>query len=143
MANKIFRKLLITLTTAVVIASFTGCASVPPPNAELDRASIALASAQSEAAENFAPVELRLARDALASANAFVEAGKHDLAKALAERCEVYSELALLKASAGAARAQVAQQNEAIMQLKRDIDAANAPAESLELPPSISKEPGQ
>lgn len=143
MANKIFRNLNHPLTTSLVMASFVGCATMPPPNAELDRASIALASAQSETSENFAPVELRLARDALASANAFVEAGKNDLAKAQAERCEVYSELALLKASAGAARAEVAQQNEAIMQLKRDVDAANAPAESLELPPSRPLEPGQ
>lgn len=143
MSNKFFRNMhrnAQLFCSCIVIAGFSGCASVPPPSAELDRASIALASAQSTATENFAPVELRLARDALASANAFVLAGKNDLAKAQAERCEVYSELANLKASAGSARAEVAQQNEAIMQLKREIDAGNGPIKGLELPPTRTEE---
>jgi len=146
MSNKFFRNLHFTaglFCSSLVIASFTGCASVPPPSAELDRASIALAGAQSGAGENFAPVELRLARDALANANAYVLAGKNELAKAQAERCEVYSELANLKADAGSTRAEVAQQNEAIMQLKREIDAGNRPAEGLELPPTRTEEPSK
>jgi len=143
MANKFFRNLHFAagaFYSGIFIASLSGCASLPVPNAELDRASIALAGAQSAAGENFAPVELRLARDALANANALVLAGKNELAKAQAERCEAYSELAVLKAAAGSTRAEVAQQDELIMQLKRTIDAANRPIETQVLPPSRTED---
>jgi Domain of unknown function (DUF4398) len=142
MVNSVFsnlshpRTLAWAFLVATCLLGLSGCASVPPPSAELDRASIALSSAQSSATENYAPVELRLAKDALASANALALAGDNELAKAWAERCEVYSELAVIKASAGSARAEVALQNEAIMQLKRELDAGNAPVDSLELPPT-------
>jgi len=143
MANKFFRNLHFAagvLYSSIFIASLSGCASVQPPSAELDRATIALTSAQSELTENFAPVELRLARDALTNANSLVLAGKNELAKVQAERCVVYSELAILKADAGTARAEVAQQNDEIMQLKRQIDAGNRPVEGLELPPTRTEE---
>jgi thiamine biosynthesis lipoprotein ApbE len=113
------------------------CASAPAPDVELSRARSALDMAKTEQIARYAPVELRLATDALQTADGLVANRKFAQARAQAERSEVYSELAQVKAEAASARAAVAEKTAEIAERKRAIEAASSGAlPALPLRPS-------
>ena len=103
---------------ALVLA---GCASTPPPTAELAAAESAVAEAAGGSAGDFAPVELGFARDKLAAAQAAVEAREYERARSAAAQAQADAELALAKSRAAQARAEVQRRSEENAALRRDL----------------------
>ena len=115
--GKLFRAALAGLLAAAVM----GCASTPPPTAELAAAESAVREAERASAADFAPVELGFARDKLAAAQAASEAREHARAKVAAAQALVDAELALVKSRAAQARAEVQRRSEENSALRREL----------------------
>ena len=76
------------------------CASAPQePKRELDAAAQAIAAAEQSRAANYAPLELREAREKLTAARAAVQREKMEQAERLALESRVNAELASAKAA--------------------------------------------
>jgi hypothetical protein len=76
------------------------CASAPQePKRELDAAAQAIAAAEQSRAANYAPLELREAREKLTAARAAVQREKMEQAERLAVESRVNAELASAKAA--------------------------------------------
>ena len=91
----------------LLAALATGCASTPPPTAELDAADAALARARDLQAQSLAPVELGFAEKKRAAASVALEDRDNKLARTLAAQAEADAALAAAKSRAAAARAEV------------------------------------
>ena len=90
---------------AIVLAHFVGaCASTPPPVDFLDDAQAAVQRAADAGALEYAPLELRYAREKLDAARAAVQERDYELAGWLAQESTVNSELAIAKTIAAQAR---------------------------------------
>lgn len=98
-----------------------GCASTPPPTAEIDAAASAIADARRGSAADFAPVELGFAEDKLRAAQAAVEQRDNARARQAAAQAQVDAELALAKSRAAQARAAVQERTEANAALRREL----------------------
>ncbi len=81
-----------------------GCASNPPPTAEMAVSNAAVTQAANAGAAEFAPAELSAARDKLARANVAIAAKDPSTARWLAEEALVDARLAEVKAEASRAR---------------------------------------
>ena len=90
-----------TLTAAVAL---TGCASTPPPTSQLAIAQQAVNSADTARSAEFAPVELRSAREKLLQAEQANLQEEYDRARYLAEQAEWDARVAERKAQAEKAR---------------------------------------
>lgn len=82
------------LLAAVLAATVTGCATLPPPTRELSDAQAALTRAEQSDADQHAVAELSAARGALAQARAAMAAGREDEARRHALRAGVDADLA-------------------------------------------------
>lgn len=83
--------------SALVIPLALACASVPPPSEAISNAEMAVRQAESVQASEFAPLQMRIAREKLDDAKALVRKGdKDDMLKArrLAEASLVEAQLA-------------------------------------------------
>jgi hypothetical protein len=85
----------------------TGCASAPPPLAELDQAEAEVDRARTAGAAASAPVELRFAQDKLLQARTANDKRDFKVATQLAAQAMVDAELAAAKSRAAKARAAV------------------------------------
>jgi hypothetical protein len=87
------------LLAAGILASlfFAGCASAPPPTAQLQAAQQAIASAETTEAGRYAAAELGAARTKLASANTAVTEKRMIVAGQLADESRAEAELASAK----------------------------------------------
>ncbi|HTA64205.1 MAG TPA: DUF4398 domain-containing protein [Xanthomonadaceae bacterium] len=85
-----------------------GCASMPPPTAELGAANAAIAVATNPDSQHYAPDELAAARTELAAAQAAMAKQDYDRARALIEAAQTDADLARAKGRALAAQSQVA-----------------------------------
>jgi len=90
------------LATALLLA---GCASTPPPTAELNSAQQAIDDAERGNASQHAAEEMSEARTKLSSAKAAVDNKKMDDAARLAEEARVDAELASARTAAAKAKA--------------------------------------
>jgi outer membrane PBP1 activator LpoA protein len=88
--------------TALLLA---GCASTPPPTAELNSAQQAIDDAERGQASQHAAEEMSEARTKLSSAKAAVDNKKMDEAARLAEEARVDAELASARTAAAKAKA--------------------------------------
>lgn len=75
-----------------------GCASMPPPVAQMAVAKTALNNASTAGSEEYAPLQLKEARDKMDAAQRAMAAGNNELATQLAEEAQVDAELAIAKA---------------------------------------------
>ncbi|HET9112542.1 MAG TPA: DUF4398 domain-containing protein [Burkholderiales bacterium] len=82
--------------TAVVFMG--GCASTPPPVAQMAVAKTALSNASTAGGEEYAPLQLKEARDKMDAAQRAMAAHHYGLASRLAEEAQVDAELAIAKA---------------------------------------------
>jgi len=82
------------LLAALLAATVTGCATLPPPTRELSDAQAALARAEQADADQHASAELSAARGALSQARAAMAAGREDEARRQALRAWVDADLA-------------------------------------------------
>lgn len=107
---------------------FAGCATVPRPTVELDRAAQAIEQARIASAERDAPLDWRFALTAMAAATEADQAGKYENAKRLSERAEIHAELARIKAQAAQARSDVQAQEAENKQLREQLNDASRKA---------------
>ena len=99
-----------------------GCASTPPPVAQMAVAKAALSNASTAGGQEYAPLELKAARDKMDAAQRAMAAKNNDLAAQLAEEAQVDAELAIAKArSDKAAKAAAAVKKDSKV-LRQQID---------------------
>lgn len=104
------------------------CASPPPPAGFLDEADAAVLRAAGVGALEYAPLELRYAREKLAEARAALETRDHEQAQWLARESQVNSELAIAKTVAAQAREASRAKAEEIERLREDLgDGTDTP----------------
>lgn len=104
-----------------------GCASVPPPDASMNRAQQLLQDARDAGAADYAPVDLGFAQDKFQQAQTAMSDRKYGDAANLAEESRADAELAQAKARLGAARAQIqakVKENARLRRVGEQIDAA-------------------
>lgn len=96
----------------------TGCASLPPPTAELDVAQQAVARANAADGDQYAASELAQARAALARAQAAMARGRDDEARSAAVAAAADADLAHVLSRAAVTRAEFGQQQAQIAELR-------------------------
>lgn len=87
-----------TTTALAVVLALAGCASAPIPTEQFALAQAGIESAATAGATEYAPLELKTARDKLAAAQRAVDAKEYPAASALAEEASVDAKLAQTKA---------------------------------------------
>jgi hypothetical protein len=115
------RKIHRTAVAAVVLAGLGGCASAPPPNAELGAADDAIHLAATPASRRYAAAELETARHELAAAQAAAAQQDYALARSLAAAAQADADLAHAKSRALAAQADVAARTDENETLRRRL----------------------
>ncbi|GGI90092.1 hypothetical protein GCM10009083_03060 [Halopseudomonas pertucinogena] len=105
------------LSTAVLTA---GCASTPPPTSQLATAQQALNSADSARSAEFAPLELRNAREKLLQAEQANLEEDYDRARRLAEQAEWDARVAERKAQAERAKRGLERAQEGTRELREE-----------------------
>ncbi|MHB1676959.1 MAG: DUF4398 domain-containing protein [Sulfuriferula sp.] len=99
-----------------------GCASTPPPIAQMAVAKAALSNASTAGSQEYAPLQLKAARDKMDAAQRAMAADNYELATQLAEEAQVDAELAIAKArSDKAAKAAAAVKKDSNV-LRQQID---------------------
>ena len=89
---------------ALLCLFFTACATVRPDAAIFDSAEQAILTAEAVGGDEFAPVEMRFAREKLASAMKGMEKEKYEVAVYLAEESAINSALAIEKSRTAKSR---------------------------------------
>ena len=132
-----FRSALYPAMAAVAIA-IAGCATLPPPTAELDAAQRALSAAETADADQYAPELLADARNALQQAQASMARGREAEARAAALSASASADLARVHSGAARVRAEHAQRLAELAQLRARLqqpgDAAVIPLDLPALP---------
>lgn len=106
------------LVTALALA---GCASLPPPTAELSAAQQSVARADAADAQQYAPQELERARTALSRAQAAMAAGSERDARVLAELSAASADLASARSQHAQAEATLAQRRAEVASLRQSL----------------------
>jgi uncharacterized protein DUF4398 len=104
------------------VIGLSGCSAGRPPTAELAQATLAVQEADKSEAPQYAPAELRLARQELEGAQHAVREKAYTTARRLAER-------ALVNAQLAAAKAETEQTRQAAAALQRSIESLRQEAE--------------
>lgn len=117
---------------AFVIVLFTfvlaGCADkVPPPTQQITLATQSIAQAESSGAFEFAPVELKAAREKLALAKQAMDKEENDKARRLADEAMVDANLAEAKARSAKSQKVVEEMKESIRVLRQEMDRKVSP----------------
>lgn len=107
--------------TAALLALITACATTPPDPSMLNNARNAIAQAEASQAEEYAPIELRYARERLQGATQALENDRPDDARRLAEQAEIEAQLALARTRAALARAELQRKQEDLKQVRADL----------------------
>ena len=119
--------------------ALAGCASLPPPTAELDAAQQAVARAENADADQYAAAELAQARDALARAQAAMARGREDDARLDANAATADADLARVLSQAATTRADRRQREAELAALRARLQvsgAATADGDPLEWAPA-------
>lgn len=121
------------LITAFGALALVACASVPlPPTDELQAADAAIANADKEGAVEFAPLELKSARDKITQARSAVASEPNEQAvmqaRELADEARADAELASARARAGRAAAVNAELQKNIDTLRQELKRSSGDA---------------
>lgn len=106
---------------AALLALLSACATTPPDPTLLDNARNAIEQAQQADAEEYAPIELRYARERLAAAEVALGNDRPDEARRLGEQAEIEAQLALARTRAALTRAELQQKQEDLEQIRSDL----------------------
>jgi outer membrane protein OmpA-like peptidoglycan-associated protein len=121
-----------------------GCATLPPPTAELDAAQQALSRAEAADAEQYAADELARARDALSRAQAAMARGRDTEAREAALAAGADADLARVRSTAETTRAEFRQQQDGIANLRARLQMdAMPPAMDPFGAPAVGAPPAQ
>ena len=113
-----------------------GCATLPPPTAELDAAQRAVAAAESADADQHAPALLADARLALQQAQAAMARGRDPEARAAALEASAAADLARVQSAASRVGAEYRQRQAELAELRARLQLADErdPPNPLEIP---------
>jgi len=123
-----------------IALTLAGCASLPPPTAELDAAQQAVARADAADGDQYAATELAQARAALARAQAAMARGREDEARSAAIAASADADMAQVLSRAAVTRAEFGQQQAQIAELHGRLQMqATEPAQNpLDLAPAAA-----
>ena len=105
----------------VLALALAGCASLPPPTAELSAAGQAVARADAADAQQYAPQDLDRARTALSRAQAAMSEGRERDARALAGLSEASADLAAARSAHEQVEAPLAQRRAEVASLRQSL----------------------
>ena len=120
MTKKAIRKSVAALVI-LALAQIAACASTPAPSSVFDDAEAAIERAEKKGAVEYAPLELRFAREKLAGARLAVEERNNARVLRLLDEVLVNSELAIAKTGAAVAREASRKQEESNRLLKQEL----------------------
>jgi outer membrane protein OmpA-like peptidoglycan-associated protein len=117
-----------------------GCASVPPPTAELDAAQQAVARADGADGDQYAGLQLAQARAGLERAQAAMARGRDEEARSAALAASADADLAHVLSRAAVTRAELAQQQAQVDELRRrlQMDPAGPVQDPLDVAPATA-----
>lgn len=95
------------ISISIVFLLMTACAATRPGVEVFDAAEAAIRAAESVGGDEFAPVEMRFAREKLASARLGMERQKFSVVVYLVEEAEINAELAIEKSRTAKSRRRV------------------------------------
>lgn len=98
-----------------------GCASTKPPAPPLNGSRTAVRQAEQAGTQEYAPLELRTAREKLETAEASIEEGDPRKARILVEQAQVDAELDQIKARSAKSQLAVNELRESIQTLRDEI----------------------
>lgn len=116
-AMKTIRPILIT----ALITVLSSCATLPPDPTLLNNARAAISQAELIGAQEYSPLELRFARERLDAAIEALELDDVEQARRLADGAEIEAQLAMARTQAALARAELADKQRALDELKADL----------------------
>ncbi len=100
----------------------SGCGGETLPAAELARSESAVTQAKEEEAYTYAPVEIKLAEEALTKAKVYIEEEEYEKARDLLIKAEQDARLAISKARSEKAKRQAEEMEDSIETLKRETE---------------------
>jgi len=109
------------ILVAVVLFSLAACTTIRPGPDAFVSAENGIAAAEKAGGDEFAPVEMRFAREKLASAHKGMDKQKYEVAMYLVEQSEINSELAIAKSRAAKSRRRVNEQRKSNEELERKL----------------------
>lgn len=122
MSMKTLRLLKLCLVTLFIVA-VAGCAGkAPAPDKEITLATQSIAQAESSGAVEFAPVEMKSARDKLSQAKLAMDKEENLKARRLADEAMVDANLAEAKARSAKSQKVVAELKESIRILREEMN---------------------
>jgi len=128
----------VTLWAVALLAGAAagGCASQPPPTAQMVRASTLVSEAEKDQAQRYAPTDLQRARDELNDAQTAESDHKYDQALRLAENAAADANLASARASSSKAQQSAEQVRTSLQTLQQQLQQTPPP------PPTNNSGPG-
>jgi hypothetical protein len=127
MSMKIWMKLKACLVTLFMVV-LAGCAAkTPAPAKQVTLATQSIAQAESSGAVEFAPVELKAARDKLSQAKVAMDKEENLKAKRLADEAMVDADLAEAKARSAKSQKVVEELKESINVLRKEMNRKTSP----------------
>lgn len=111
--------------TGALVLSLSACSSAPKPKAELAMTASALQAAESAGAREYAPIELRLAREKQTLADKAMADEEYGRAKRLSNEAKVDAELAKAKTDAERSRIALREVQNSVQMMRQEIGRAN------------------
>ena len=108
---------------SIVCLTLTACAATRPDPGFIDAAERAIQRAEAAGGDEFAPVEMRFAREKFASAQKGMEKQKYEVAVYLMEESEINAELAIEKSRTAKSRRRVNEQRKTNQELEENLKA--------------------
>lgn len=136
-----FAQIRLWLNAGLLALALAGCASLPPPTAELSAAQQALNRAEGADASQYSPAALEAARSALARAQAAMSDGDEDEARTLALAAAADADLAYAESRAQTTQQEYRQRRGEVTGLRQRLqvdDGALPPALAEIGPPELS-----
>ena len=137
-----FRRALQAALAGLVLL-LAGCATLPPPTAELNAAQQALARAEAADADQYAADDVARARDALARAQAAMARGRDAEAREAALAASADADLARVRSTAETTRAEFRQQQDGIAELRERLQMEGVSAGMDPFGPPLAGAPAQ
>jgi hypothetical protein len=109
------------------VLGVTGCSAARPPVAQVAQAELAVSQAAQSKAPVYAPADLRIAREKLASAQHEMVIDDYDDARRLAEQAVIDAQLAQAKANASEAQYNAEEVRKTIATLRSEATRAPLP----------------
>lgn len=108
---------------SIICLLLTACAATRPDPTIFDAAERAIERAEAVGGNELAPVEMRFAREKLASAQIGMEKQKYEVAVYLMEEAEINAELAIEKSRTAKSRRRVNEQRKTNQELEEKLQA--------------------